>query len=168
MTGTGQVEGLTIFSIGHSNQPAEEFVARLEAAGARVVVDCRSAPYSAWATQFNREEIAATLLAAEIRYLYAGDDLGGRPSNVEGPPDYVEMAQRPAFRQGLARLRQLATEELVCLMCSEEDPRKCHRSRLLGHELLAWGVDVRHLRRDGAEERQSDLEREASQQLSLF
>ncbi len=161
--------GDIIFSIGHSNQPAEQFVAHLQEAGIQLVLDCRSAPYSAYSTQFNREDLAATLTAAGIRYLYAGDDLGGRPGSDAGEhPDYAEMAQRDAFREGLARLQRLAEEQSLCVLCSEEDPRRCHRSLLIGHELLAQGVDVRHLRRDGREERQSELEREATQQLSLF
>jgi len=160
--------GGAIFSIGHSNQPAEELVARLQGAEVHTVVDCRSAPYSAYTTQFNREEVAATLLAAGIRYVYAGEELGGKPAGEEHP-DYEQMAQRPTFRQGLARLRTPAGQPM-CLLCSEEDPRKCHRSLLIGHELLQLGVDVRHLRRDGREERQSELEREADRrrQLSLF
>jgi uncharacterized protein (DUF488 family) len=79
------------------------------------------------------------------------------------------MAARTAFQQGLEELLALRRERVVCLLCAEEDPRKCHRSRLLGAKLLAWhGVDVQHLRHDGRIEPQSALEAEEQQQPRLF
>jgi uncharacterized protein (DUF488 family) len=36
------------------------------------------------------------------------------------------------------------------VMCSEEDPRRCHRHHLLEPSLRELGVAVLHIRRDGS------------------
>ena len=37
-------------------------------------------------------------------------------------------------------------------MCSEEDPRRCHRHHLIARSLLELGIEVGHIRRDGTVE----------------
>jgi uncharacterized protein (DUF488 family) len=158
-----------VYSLGHSNQTLEEFLALLQRREIKLLMDCRSTPYCHYSQHFDREELVHSLLAAGIRYMFAGDQLGGRPEAAP-PSDYAEMANRPAFRRGIEMILQAGRGEPLCLLCSEEDPRRCHRSQLIAHELLSAGVDVRHIRGDDREERQSELEREAARrrQFSLF
>jgi len=166
--------GCPVYSVGHSNQTMADLIQLLQSRSIQLLVDCRSTPYSSHNPQFNREELEPAMAEAGIKYLYAGHELGGQPKHhpagYPGVPDYDQIAKRPAFRRGIARLAVAADREAVCLLCSEEDPRRCHRSHLLARELLAAGIDVRHIRRDGGEELQSELDREAARhrQLLLF
>ena len=33
----------------------------------------------------------------------------------------------------------------VAIICSETDPKECHRSKLIGKELLKYGIDINHI-----------------------
>jgi len=159
-----------IYTLGHSNVPLEAVVALLRRVGVTRLVDARTAPYSKYSPQFNHEPLSRSL-PEDIAYVYLGHALGGKPpaDGAHALPDYEEMAARPAFQRGLEELLALRHNQVVCLLCAEEDPRKCHRSRLLGAKLLAWhGIDVQHLRHDGRVEPQSALEAEENQQPRLF
>lgn len=100
-----------------------------------------------------------------IGYAYGGDHLGGRPTDPtcyragvvpEGEAnflalvDYAEVATRPWFRRGLERLIAIAAERPTAMMCSEEDPLRCHRHHLIAQALLGRGIAVGHIRKGGA------------------
>lgn len=173
----------TIATIGHSNLSAEEFVAALKAHQIATLVDVRSAPYSRWAPQFNRDDLARTLRLAGVEYRFAGDVLGGRPTdptcykNGELPGDkadflalvdYGEVAKRDWYRAGITRLIELAEGARTAIMCSEEDPARCHRHHLIAQTLLDAGVSVEHIRKDGRVERAARRQVQHQQQLGLF
>ena len=164
---TGAGGGVTVYTIGHSTQPAAGLVEALRRHGIEAVVDVRSVPFSQHTPQFNRPALEATLAAAGVRYAFAGEFLGGRPSdpgcyrsgrvpdgdaNFLELVDYEEVARRPWFRRGLERLVEIAGGERAAVMCSEEDPLRCHRHHLIAQALLARGVAVAHLRKGGAVE----------------
>ena len=168
--------GPAVFTIGHSNHPLEKFLELLKAHEIAVLVDVRSIPSSRYTPHFNRAELEKALSAAGVRYVYAGGELGGMPNEEEfydrlGHVDYAKMAQSDRFRSGIARLKASARTGRTALMCSEEDPRNCHRHLLLSRVLAGEEVRVMHIRGDGALEADEDLRREAGQcrrQLSLF
>ena len=148
----------TIFTIGHSNHETESFLALLRQYGLATLVDVRSAPYSRYAPHFSREALNALLDDAGIRYVWAGDTLGGRPDDPtcyrdgivrKGNVDYRAMARRTSYQAGVQRLLENAADGPTVVMCSEEDPRRCHRHHLIEHSLRDRGVSVRHIRRDG-------------------
>jgi uncharacterized protein (DUF488 family) len=161
---TARGNQLTIYTIGHGNVPATELIAALARHAVGRVVDVRSVPYSQYTPQFNRDEIAATLAEAHIGYHFAGDYLGGRPTDPtcyktgvipEGEAnylalvDYAAVARRSWYQRGLARLMELAVDQPTAIMCSEEDPARCHRHHLIAQSLLTQGVVVQHIRRGG-------------------
>ena len=120
------------FTIGHSNIPAERFIALLRGAGVDAVADVRSIPASQFCPWFSAKNLAPLLAGATMDYLSFGDDLGGRPRDpCDGIADYEAMAQRPTFRAGLDRLLAQAGQRRLCLMCSERDPLDCHRCLLV-------------------------------------
>ena len=164
---TGATDGATILTIGHSNLSSEEFVAVLRRHGVATVVDVRSVPFSQYTPQFNRGVLERALAGAGIGYAFAGDYLGGRPTDPtcykdgevpEGEAnylvlvDYDEVATRPWYRRGLARLIEIAVERPTAIMCSEEDPLRCHRHHLIAQTLLERGIAVAHVRKGGAVE----------------
>src|SRR5712692_1311048 len=74
---------LTIFSLGHSNQSMETFFALLRQHEIEVLVDVRSSPYSKYVPHFNSNALAAAAEQAEIKYIFMGQELGGRPDEDE-------------------------------------------------------------------------------------
>ena len=134
-----------IYTIGHSNAPAERVVALLREQQIDVLVDVRSIPASSHAPQFGRRAFARTLAEAGIRYLFMGEWLGGRPRDPacykdgilpHGKADYLHLvdytkvAARPWYRRAVRDLMHIAREQRTAIMCSEEDPRHCHRLHL--------------------------------------
>jgi len=151
------------FTIGHSNIPAERFIALLRGAGVDAVADVRSIPASQFCPWFSAKNLAPLLAGATMDYLSFGDDLGGRPRDpslyCDGIADYEAMAQRPTFRAGLDRLLAQAGQRRLCLMCSERDPLDCHRCLLVARALAARGVSVGHILHNGGIESHSAIER---------
>jgi uncharacterized protein (DUF488 family) len=140
-----------LYTIGHSNIPIEDFVEALHSYGVRGLVDVRSTPYSQFCPQFNKENLDRALNRRGIAYRFAGDSLGGRPTdptcykdgnlpdrhaNYLELVDYDEVTRRPWFKKGVARLLELAHQEPTAIMCSEEDPRQCHRYHLITQTIL--------------------------------
>ncbi|MBM4321005.1 MAG: DUF488 domain-containing protein, partial [Deltaproteobacteria bacterium] len=66
----------TVWTVGHSTQPALQLVELLAGAGIALLVDVRTVPRSARNPQFDRMVLPATLAAAGIGYLHLAE-LGG-------------------------------------------------------------------------------------------
>ena len=102
------------------------------------------------------------LARCAIGYIPFGRDLGGRPEGDEfydeqGHVLYGRLAASPAFLDGLDRVLAQARTSRIALLCSEEDPSRCHRHLLIGRVLRERGVPVSHLRRDGRIETEAEL-----------
>lgn len=142
------------FTIGHSRHDLERFVQLLRDNRIEVVADVRSRPYSRFAPQFNKRACADALSAVGIRYLYLGQELGGRPEepafyDEAGQLQYDRVAASPGFNAAVERLEAEARRSRVALMCGEEDPARCHRWLLVGRRLVDDGFACRHIRGDG-------------------
>jgi uncharacterized protein (DUF488 family) len=152
-----------LFTIGHSNIPAERFIALLRGAGVDAIADVRSIPASRFCPWFSAKNLAPVLAAANLDYAFFGDALGGRPHDpslyCDGVADYEAMAQRPGFRADLDRLLAVARERRLCLMCSERDPLDCHRCLLVARALAAVGVSIGHILHNGEIESHTATER---------
>ena len=166
-----------ILTIGHSNHPLESLLALLQQHQVAVVVDTRSSPYSKYSPQYDRQALQAALSRSGIRYVYLGDELGGRPEGPEFYDDeghvlYYRVAESPKFLQGLARLEHQLREARAVMLCSEEDPAACHRRLLIGRVLAERGVQIDHIRGDGRLQSEAELTQEEAGddggQLSLF
>ena|SRR5689334_344827 len=151
------------FTIGHSNTPAERFTAMLRETGVDAIVDVRSIPASRFCPWFSAKNLAPLLAAANINYLFCGEELGGRPRDpslyCDGVADYEAMARRPRFQAALDHLLADAGGRRPCLMCSERDPLDCHRCLLVGRALAARGVTIGHILHDGTLEAHTSAER---------
>lgn len=165
---------MTIFTIGHSNRPADAFVALLREAGVDLVVDVRAIPKSRANPQFAGDALRQSLMAHGIGYRHLGA-LGGRRGRGPEPSpnaywreagfrNYADYAMTPPFRAALNALEGLAAERTVAVMCAEAVWWRCHR-QIIADYLLADGLDVRHIlgpgkiepaRRNAAAERQEE------------
>ena len=148
-----------IWTIGHSNHTFEHFAGLLEHERIDVVVDVRSYPYSRVAPQFNREELDVALRAVGTRYLFLGEELGGRPSREEhydehGRARYDRMAEETRFQVAVRRLLVGCREHRVALLCSEGQPSECHRRLLVGKVLADRGVQLCHILPNGVVHRE--------------
>jgi uncharacterized protein (DUF488 family) len=165
-------DGPCLFTVGHSNQTQDSFVALLVTHGVQVLVDVRSHPYSRYVTHFNREELQSAVQRQGIRYGFFGRELGGRPDDESfyderGHVLYFRVAQNSAFLDAIGRLEAGIREQRVAIMCSEEDPAVCHRHLLVGRVMAQRGTTILHIRGDGT--LQTDAEIGPSEiQPSLF
>lgn len=144
-----------IYTIGYGTLSTDQFLAALRPYKIQFLIDVRSRPYSRFRPEFSRESIKAVLQKARVRYVYMGDLLGGQPEDPqcydsEGRVDYAVFQATQSYQHGISRLRTAHTKSLlVCLMCSEEQPENCHRSKLIGHSLEATEIEVRHILPNG-------------------
>ena len=162
-------EPRSVWTIGHSNHTVEKLIELLQQHRIDVVADVRTNPYSAYNTQFNKEELQLSLAEAGIRYVFLGAELGGRPADdamydVDGRVRYDLVSASSTYLDGIERLVRGAERYRVALLCGEEDPISCHRRRLVGRTLVQRGMLLEHIRGDGSISTEADLEaREATE-----
>lgn len=121
-----------IWTIGHSNKGIADFLRLLVHSDIQTVIDCRSKPRSRW-HQYNQTMLNSYLDATRISYEFRGCNLGGLSGNVY-------------FDETLDELQERAEAgERIALLCSEGDPKKCHRGTILAPELGNRGIQIEHL-----------------------
>jgi len=140
----------TIYSIGHGNKSIDEFISELKYFEINYLIDVRSSPYSKWNPQYNQTTIDNLLKSESITYVFLGDKLGGLPSDYscykDGKVEYELVKHKDFFVEGINRLLAANKKNInVAVMCSETNPAECHRSKLIGQELLAHGISIKHI-----------------------
>lgn len=199
---TVEPQSLTLYTIGHGNISADDFLQHLRQHGITVLVDVRSAPYSRYVPHFNKHTIEAFLKERGIDYRYGGEYLGGRPTQADAYknnelPDqstkrenflklvqYEEIMKRDWYQKGIRHLLNIVRDEAksgghVAIMCSEGNPRECHRHHLISRSLIDPqvrvvddNVQINHILKDGTLETLSPSAFEPTkpdqQQLSLW
>ena len=145
------MEETTIYSIGHGNKKVEDFIAQLKSFDIEYLLDIRSKPYSKWNPQFNQEALELELKNNDITYVFVGDTLGGLPKDrscydKNGKVVYDLIAEKDFFKEGLNRLTTANEKKIkLAIMCSESKPEECHRSKLIGQELLNKEISLKHI-----------------------
>lgn len=139
-----------ILTIGYGNRSRDDLLALLRGAGVQAVVDVRSSPRAGFNSDYDRSALEQWLPAANFRYAFMGDSLGGRPDDpscydADGHVDYERCRVSGWFTPGIDRIvADASAGELLCLLCSELRPSECHRYRLLAGMLVERGAPVRH------------------------
>lgn len=143
----------TVLTIGHSNHSIERFINLLRAHDVTAVGDVRSAPYSRFNPDFNREPFQEVLKKHGVVYVFLGRELGARSKDPtcyeQGRVQYRKLAQTDLFRAGLQRVIHGAYSYRLALLCAEKEPLACHRTLLVSRELEGLGVPVAHIHADG-------------------
>jgi len=142
-----------VLTIGYGNRSSEEFISLLKYHHIQYLIDVRSKPFSRQ-KEFNRDSLKTLLKANGIKYIFMGDLLGGKPDDSfyynSGRVDYNILKEQPFFRKGIKRIKDACEEGFqIVLMCAESKPQNCHRSKLLGEELLKLKIDVKHIDENG-------------------
>lgn len=154
---------LPIYTIGHGARKAEELLELLQRYGIEYLIDVRSQPYSRYHPQFSQKNLQQFLEDNNIRYVFMGDTLGGRPTDAgcydeNGKINYNKVKTKDFFQEGIERLKTAYKKNLpVAIMCSERDPAQCHRYHLISNVLDAELIEVMHIDEKGQLKTQSEI-----------
>jgi len=152
-----------LFTLGHSVMEFPVLLNLLRQFEIKCVADVRSRPRSQRFPQFDQSELQGTLRDASIRYLFLGEELGGRPEDPkayrsDGLADYRARRKSRSFAAGMERVLSELERGDLALLCAEEDPLSCHRFLMICPELVAMGIAPLHIRKEGICETQHDAE----------
>ncbi len=152
-----------LFTIGHSAMHLSTLLEMLRECDIGLLIDVRSKPQSFRHPHFDRIELEQALPATDIRYLFLGEELGGRPEDAsaydtDGVVDYRTRRKAYSFQAGVERVEREVEQCAVALMCAEEDPLLCHRFLMICPELVALGLEPLHIRKGGILETQKQAE----------
>ena len=143
----------TLWTIGHSTRPIDEFISLLRAYQVGLLVDVRTVPRSRYNPQFNMDTLAQSLRDAELRYHHL-PELGGlrkpkkdsindgwRNASFRGYADYMQTEE---FQRALEELMAFGRDKNTAIMCAEAVPWRCHRS-LIADALVSRGWESQHI-----------------------
>ena len=140
----------TIWTIGHSTRPLDEFVAMLHSFSIELVADVRSYPGSRKFPQFNKEALEISLPQNNIQYVHL-KNLGGRRKVSPDSKNtgwkhaafrgYADFMETGAFKEGIIELVNKALKQRTAYMCSEALWWRCHRSMVSDYlKLQGWKI----------------------------
>lgn len=145
--------GLTVWTIGHSTRPLDEFLGLLAEYRIEQIADVRRFPGSRKFPQYGQAALEQQLAVHGIAYRWLPELGGRRRTSVDSPntgwrsaafrgyADYMASAE---FADGLAELLDLALERRTALMCAEAVWWRCHRG-LIADALCVAGAEVVHV-----------------------
>jgi uncharacterized protein (DUF488 family) len=152
----------TLFTIGHSVRPLEDFVGLLQENGVKTLIDVRTVPKSRHNPQYDGGSLKRSLEDSGIRYLSmkglgglrkpdakSEKNLGWRNESFRGFADYMQTQE---FRESLESLINDASGSPMAIMCAEAVPWRCHRS-LIADALTLRGINMFHIMNSGAPRR---------------
>lgn len=150
-----------VLTVGHSTHPLDEFLALLNSANVRTVLDVRRLPGSNRYPWFNQDALSASLEAHGIRYAHVAALTGRRPRQHDVSDavnglwrnqsfhNYADYALSAEFGRGLEEAIEKADpRHPPAVMCSEAVWWRCHR-RIIADHLRGRGIAVGHLMPDG-------------------
>ncbi|MGP4033432.1 DUF488 domain-containing protein [Pseudarthrobacter sp. 1C304] len=141
---------MTIFTVGHSTHPIDEFIGILEAHGLKRLIDVRTVPKSRHNPQFNTDALAASVRTRGITYRRMAALGGLRHARKDSPNGawrnasfrgYADYMQTEDFSAAVEQLMDRGRAGNAAIMCAEAVPWRCHRS-LIGDALLVRNVEV--------------------------
>ena len=144
---------VTIWTIGHSTRPLEEFLELVSENRIESVADVRRYPGSRRWPHFAREHLGVALESHGLFYTWF-PELGGRRTPSPDSPNtawrnaafrgYADYMATEAFADGLTRLVNLASGLRTAIMRAESLWWRCHRGLIA--DVLRWlGFEVIHI-----------------------
>lgn len=121
-----------IYTIGYGGTMPDKFFDCIEKKGIEVVIDVRTKPRG-YLQVYSAPTIGKRLANSGIDYIN-DKRLGG-----------LDTIHDTEFTAGIEQVMAMAEDVRVCLMCSEKDPKKCHRYSKLSPELEARGAEMSHI-----------------------
>jgi uncharacterized protein (DUF488 family) len=145
---------LTIWTVGHSVRPLDEFLTVLAAYDIELLVDVRRFPGSRRLPQYAAPALEASLAEQGIAYWWLPALGGRRRGGPDSPNDawrhpafrgYADHVASEEFAEGLFELLMMAEGLRTVIMCAEVLWWRCHR-RIIADVLVSLGVEVVHIR----------------------
>lgn len=141
-----------VFTIGYETVGQADLIASLQAAGVSLVADVREVANSRRAG-FAKRALSEGLSSAGIGYVHLkalGTPKAGRDAHRSGDLAtfrriYCEAIEQPEAQLALRELADLARAQPVCLLCLEDDWRKCHRAEIARILEEEHSIDATHL-----------------------
>jgi len=144
------VSNKTVWTIGHSTHPFDEFLSMLASFQIQHLVDIRRFPGSKRFPQYNKDHLAQELPKYGIEYTHMGD-LGGRRNpapdsintswRVKAFRGYADYMQTEPFIKAISELENMGGTQRCAYMCSEAVWWSCHRSLVSDYlKAAGWGV----------------------------
>lgn len=133
------LHGPDVWTVGHSDRPADALLDLLREAGIEHVFDVRTAPWSRRHPWHAKTALERSLGAAGIGYRWVGASLGGQP-----PQGFDRLRDGAGYALALDEVLREARQRRVALLCAERDPRHCHRG-FIADDLARKGAIVWHL-----------------------
>ena len=150
----------TLWTVGHSTRPWDDFVALLREASIACVVDVRRFAGSRRNPQFSPDAMQPALRDAGIDY-WPVPAFGGRRTPRPDSPNgawrvaafrgYADHMASAEFVDAREQLMQRARDERCAVMCAEAVWWRCHR-RLIADDFTARDWHVVHLMTPGRSE----------------
>ncbi|NLY37078.1 MAG: DUF488 domain-containing protein [Tissierellia bacterium] len=147
---------MNIYTMGHSTYTIEEFVLLMKQYKIQLVVDVRSYPGSRYVPQFNKENMRVWLGDNGLEYIHL-PELGGRrkgdPASDEALVagwdkasfrNYAAYSLTEEYEKGIEKLIRLSMEQIICVVCAEALPWRCHRL-IISNSLVYRGQRVFHI-----------------------
>jgi uncharacterized protein (DUF488 family) len=132
------VENADFFTFGYSGRKTDEIVVALKHHAVRTLVDIRQNPVSMYRPELNKNSFSRILSSSGIQYVHFGEL--GVPRDIRAKA--IETGTRDViwewydhnvvttFLGNNLHMFLNIFEHPVALMCTEIDPRECHRHRL--------------------------------------
>jgi uncharacterized protein (DUF488 family) len=143
----------TLWTVGHSTHPLDEFLDILHAHGITRIADVRRFPGSRAYPHFNPDQLEPALAQSGIEYTEM-PELGGRRKPRPDTPHsawrnesfrgYADYMDTPEFAAAAEELAALARDDRVAAMCAEGVWWRCHRSMIADY-FKANGWEVLHI-----------------------
>jgi len=165
---------IPVLTIGYGNRNINEFLSLLVEHKVEFLIDVRTSPKGSYNQDFVGKYLKEHTKSKGIRYVFMGELLGGRPPEEEcytdSKVDYRKVSLQPFYQKGISRLKTAYDKNLcVALMCSEQKPESCHRSKLIGKSLTDIGIETVHIDEIGRLLTQQEvIDRITGGQLELF
>ena len=144
---------VSLWTLGHSTRPIDEFIGLLRAHQISLLVDVRTVPRSRYNPQFNRDTLAQSLRDAGLQYRHLPKLGGLRKPKKDSVNDgwrnvsfrgYADYMQTDEFMKAFEELMADSRLQTTATMCAEAVPWRCHRS-LIADALVTRGWDIRHI-----------------------
>ena len=141
----------TLYTIGYERASVPDFIAALQAAGVKTLIDVREVANSRRAG-FSKKALAASLDAAGVAYVHMkalGTPKAGREAARKGDVKtmhriFEAKLAEPESQLALQEAADVAKHGKACLMCLEHDWRDCHRA-IVAARLKPFGLRAEHL-----------------------
>lgn len=146
------MQSMKLFTIGYEGATQPDVIGRLRSAGVETLVDVRAVAASRRAG-FSKTILGASLNEAGIDYVHlralgtpkAGRDAARKGHVAEMRDIFEQHLAEPEAQLALGRLKDLAGEKRVALLCFEADHAGCHRAVLAERLAAQDGFQVVNL-----------------------